>query len=120
MNNKAKAQYHTHKHVLAVARSVLVDAITLFIRTVIMLYHAFTSKNCSNAHRLAIYGVFVYLFIPADLLHDLTPTLGYVDDGLLIIAAIASLLSCVDLNIRIAAKNKTYKLMAKWFHRSAP
>ncbi|MEO2279697.1 YkvA family protein [Pseudoalteromonas pernae] len=119
MNNKAKAHYRAHKHLLAMVRSVIFDMCAATVRITMLLYHAFTSSNCTSTHRLAIYGAFVYLFIPADLLHDLTPTLGYIDDGLLIIAAVVSLFSCMDLNIRIKAKNKTTKLMEKWFHTSA-
>lgn len=91
----------------------LLRLVCSIVRPLLLLSYAFTSSRCTALHRSAIYGVFVYVFIPFDLIHDMAPRFGYVDDTLLVLAALSSLYCCIDLPIRIKVKQQCVNLMSK-------
>lgn len=77
------------------------------------LYYATEHKNCTLAHKTAIYGALGYLLTPIDAIPDLTPFLGYTDDISLIGAALIAVASCIDDGVKYQAKNRVGRLLGE-------
>lgn len=76
------------------------------------LYYATEHKDCTLAHKTAIYGALGYLISPIDAIPDLTPILGYTDDIGLIGAALIAVASCIDESVIEQAKSKVENLFS--------
>jgi len=77
----------------------------------LQLYFAYHSKNASAADKAIIIGALAYLISPIDVIPDITPVIGYSDDAGVIIAALASIASCIDDEVKAKAQSK----LNKWF-----
>lgn len=77
------------------------------------LYYATEHKNCSFAHKTAIYGALGYLLTPIDAIPDLTPLLGYTDDIGLIGTALVAVGSCIDDGVKYQAKDRVSRLLGE-------
>ncbi|SBS33731.1 putative N-acetyltransferase YjaB [Marinomonas aquimarina] len=77
------------------------------------LYYATEHKNCTLAHKTAIYGALGYLLTPIDAIPDLTPFLGYTDDISLIGAALIAVASCIDESVKHKAKHRVSRLLGE-------
>lgn len=75
------------------------------------LYYATEHKNCTFAHKTAIYGALGYLLAPIDAIPDLTPLLGYTDDVGLIGTALVAVASCIDEGTKHKAKDRVGRLL---------
>ncbi|MBM6551492.1 GNAT family N-acetyltransferase [Marinomonas ostreistagni] len=89
----------------AIGRSGLEKAFTL--------YYATEHKNCTLAHKTAIYGALGYLLTPIDAIPDLTPVLGYTDDIGLIGTALLAVNSCIDDGVKHQAKDRVGRLLGE-------
>lgn len=77
------------------------------------LYYATEHKNCTFAHKTAIYGALGYLLTPIDAIPDLTPLLGYTDDIGMIGAALVAVGSCIDDGVKHQAKDRVGRLLGE-------
>lgn len=77
------------------------------------LYYATEHKDCTLAHKTAIYGALGYLLTPIDAIPDLTPFLGYSDDISLISAALIAVASCIDDGVKAQARNRVSRLLGE-------
>lgn len=77
------------------------------------LYYATEHKNCTLAHKTAIYGALGYLLTPIDAIPDLTPFLGYTDDISLISAALIAVASCIDDGVKGQTKQRVSRLLGE-------
>ncbi|CUB05110.1 N-acetyltransferase [Marinomonas fungiae] len=77
------------------------------------LYYATEHKDCTLAHKTAIYGALGYLLTPIDAIPDLTPFLGYSDDISLIGGALIAVASCIDDGVKYKAKNRVSRLLGE-------
>ena len=76
------------------------------------LYYATEHKDCTLAHKTAIYGALGYLISPIDAIPDLTPILGYTDDIGLIGTALVAVASCIDEGVIEQAQRKVENLLS--------
>ncbi|EIO5099427.1 MULTISPECIES: YkvA family protein [Vibrio harveyi group] len=76
------------------------------------LYYATEHKDCTLAHKTAIYGALGYLISPIDAIPDLTPILGYTDDIGLIGTALVAVASCIDDGVIEQAQQKVENLLS--------
>ena len=80
------------------------------LEQVFRLYYGLESDNCTTTHRATIYGALAYLVSPIDIIHDLTPILGYTDDMAVIAAALVAVAGCIDDAVKGKAKEKVDEL----------
>ncbi len=80
------------------------------VYNVLLLYYAMQSGRVSVREKALIIGALGYFILPADMLPDVTPLVGYTDDAAILLAVL-KLLSCVDDDVKNEAKRK----LRDWF-----
>lgn len=82
---------------------------TIYI--VLLLYYALQSDKISVKHKALIYGALGYFILPADLVPDFIPAVGFTDDFAALFTALTSMAMCIDSEIKERAKEKLHE----WF-----
>ncbi|KQX55669.1 YkvA family protein [Paenibacillus sp. Root444D2] len=72
----------------------------------LLLFYALESPKTPLRAKVQIYGALGYLILPLDLLPDLLPIVGYVDDLSALGLALASVARSIDDDVKRKAKNK--------------
>jgi uncharacterized membrane protein YkvA (DUF1232 family) len=72
----------------------------------LLLFYAVESPKTPLRAKVQIYGALGYLILPLDLLPDLLPIVGYVDDLSALGLALASVARSIDDDVKRKAKNK--------------
>lgn len=72
----------------------------------LLLFYALESPKTPIRAKVQIYGALGYLILPLDLLPDLLPIVGYVDDLSALGLALASVARSIDDDVKRKAKNK--------------
>lgn len=78
---------------------------------ILTLYYALQDPNLSKADRMLIYGALGYLILPADLIPDLTPLLGFTDDAAALMVVIKK------IKISEETKAKAREKLGEWFDK---
>lgn len=76
-----------------------------------LLYYALDSPSLSLKERALVLGALGYLILPADLVPDFIPMLGYTDDAAAIYAVIKKIGKAVDDSVKMKAEAKTIELL---------
>lgn len=76
------------------------------IYVVLILYYTLQKPEIPKAAKLTIAGALGYFILPVDLIPDLMPGVGYVDDFSVLMAAIFQVLVHIDEDVKNQAKNK--------------
>jgi len=74
------------------------------------LFYAMKMGKLSVGQVAIVVGALGYFISPLDLLPDLTPLVGYVDDAAVLAAAVATISACTDPQVVQAAKDKLKEL----------
>jgi uncharacterized membrane protein YkvA (DUF1232 family) len=72
----------------------------------LLLFYAVESPKTPLRAKVQIYGALGYLILPLDIVPDLLPIVGYVDDLSALGLALASVAQNIDDNVKLKAKNK--------------
>ena len=91
------------KFALKIGEPVVYDALLLF--------YLLKSPSCPVQQKALILGALGYLILPADLVPDVIPLLGFTDDA----AAIATVIKVVKNNITPEIENQARKKLSEWF-----
>lgn len=81
------------------------------VRMSLRLYYALDNPETPGWAKGVIYGALGYLIMPADVVPDLVPMVGYVDDMGVLAAAVATLAKYIDEEVRRRADEK----WRQWF-----
>ncbi len=74
------------------------------IYPVLLLYNLFKSPQTSAKEKMLIVAPIAYFVMPADLIPDLAPMLGFADDGLALSASIKTLAGAITTDIQEQTK----------------
>lgn len=91
------------KFALKIGEPVVYDALLLF--------YLLKSPSCPVQQKALILGALGYLILPADLVPDVIPLLGFTDDA----AAIATVIKVVKNNITPEIENQAREKLSEWF-----
>ncbi|MBP1964762.1 YkvA family protein [Paenibacillus aceris] len=72
----------------------------------LLLFYAVESPKTPLRVKVQIYGTLGYLILPLDLVPDLLPIVGYVDDLSALGLALAVVAKSIDEDVKLKAKNK--------------
>jgi len=81
------------------------------IEKALWLYYAAQSDQTPTWAKTVIYGALGYFILPIDIIPDITPVIGYVDDFGALSAVIATIYIYIDENVKILASQK----LKDWF-----
>lgn len=84
------------------------------IYNALKLYYALQSTDTPGWAKTVILGALGYFIAPIDLIPDVVPAGGYVDDAGVIVAALLTVATCITPAIKAEAKRK----MKEWFGES--
>ncbi|MBA2942817.1 DUF1232 domain-containing protein [Paenibacillus sp. CGMCC 1.16610] len=76
------------------------------IYSCLLLYYAVESPRTPLKAKVQIYGTLGYLILPLDLIPDLLPIVGYVDDLSALGLALAVVAKNIDDDVKLKAKSK--------------
>ena len=77
----------------------------------LLLYYALDSTSLSVKDRALIIGALGYFILPLDLVSDLMPAIGFLDDAAILLAIIKLLIVGIDNKVIALAKGK----LSQWF-----
>ncbi|MBQ1717600.1 MAG: DUF1232 domain-containing protein [Bacteroidales bacterium] len=77
----------------------------------LVLYEVLVDKATPAKYRAVIAGALGYFILPADILPDLIPAIGYADDWAALLAAVVYVSKAVTPEIKAKAKFR----LTKWF-----
>ena len=83
------------------------------IYPVLLLYNLFKSPQTSAKDKMLIVAPLAYFVMPADLIPDVIPALGFADDGLAIIASIKTLAASITTEIQEQTKTLCENLLGE-------
>ena len=72
-----------------------------------LLFQALTGKHISHYHRTLVLGAIVYFISPIDLIPDLTPVVGYLDDYAVVTMVLTSISPVLAKTVEGAKKKPT-------------
>lgn len=105
-----KGQYDEQALMTKISRFAK-DAGLKAIYNVLILYNTFISKNTSIATKAMIVGALGYFICPLDVIPDLMPGLGYMDDMSALAFTVNKIITSITPEIRKTAKEQ----LKKWF-----
>lgn len=76
------------------------------VYTCLLLYYALQNPEMPAKTRAMIMGALGYFILPVDLIPDITPVVGYGDDGAVLMAAVLAAAVYIDEDVRNKAKKK--------------
>lgn len=76
------------------------------IERVLLLYYAMKKPDCPAWAKATIIGALAYFIMPADLVPDILPMIGYTDDLAVLASAIATVISLIDDDVRLKAAKR--------------
>lgn len=79
----------------------------------LLLFYALDSPKTSLKAKIQIYGALGYLILPLDLVPDLLPVVGYVDDLGALGLALGAVAMSIDQEVKDRAKNKLKDLFGE-------
>ena len=77
----------------------------------LLLYYALDSTSLSVKDRALIIGALGYFILPLDLVSDLMPAIGFLDDAAILLAIVKLLIVGIDNKVIALAKGK----LSQWF-----
>lgn len=77
----------------------------------LLLYYAFRSPDTPKKAKMTIAGALGYLILPADVIPDIVPMVGFADDSAVIIYAVYQVWSHIDEQVKVKAKSRMKKLL---------
>ena len=77
----------------------------------LLLYYALDSTSLSVKDRALIIGALGYFILPLDLVSDLMPAIGFLDDAAILLAIVKLLIVGIDNKVVALAKGK----LSQWF-----
>ena len=77
----------------------------------LLLYYALDSTSLSVKDRTLIIGALGYFILPLDLVSDLMPAIGFLDDAAILLAIVKLLIVGIDNKVITLAKGK----LSQWF-----
>lgn len=103
-------QYSEEKFWIKIA-NVAKNAGIKVIYMALLLYYALDSTSLSVKDRALIIGALGYFILPLDLVSDLMPAIGFLDDAAILMAIIKLLIVGIDNKVIALAKGK----LSQWF-----
>ncbi|WP_105258628.1 DUF1232 domain-containing protein [Pseudoalteromonas sp. T1lg88] len=100
-------------HGVQAATSWLCNLAHAVLARILLLYYAISGDTCTPLHRLALCATLAYVAFPYDLITDTYPSLGLLDDILLLAVAAVSLLAFIDARVKVLAELKAHQLLLK-------
>lgn len=79
----------------------------------LLLYYALDSPSMTLKDRAMVLGALGYLILPADLIPDFLPVVGYTDDAAALYAVLKNLGKVVDDMVKAKARAKTVELLGE-------
>ena len=103
-------QYSEEKFWIKISK-VAKNAGIKVIYMALLLYYALDSTSLSVKDRALIIGALGYFILPLDLVSDLMPAIGFLDDAAILLAIIKLLIVGIDNKVIALAKGK----LSQWF-----
>lgn len=79
----------------------------------LLLFYAFKSPQTPKSAKLTIAGALGYLILPIDLIPDMLPVVGFMDDAAVIVSALYRVISHIDTPMKIKAHEQMKKLFGE-------
>ena len=89
------------------------DAGVKVIYSGLLLYYAFESQNTPKKAKAIIIGALGYLILPVDVVTDLLPVIGFVDDLGVLAYALAQVALSIDDQVKQKAREKLKDLFGE-------
>lgn len=86
------------------------------VEKALWLYYAARNPATPAWARSVIYGALGYFIFPLDVVADITPLAGYVDDLAVLAAAVATVILYIDAEVKEKAAGK----LREWFREIEP
>ena len=83
----------------------------------LLLYFSAQRKETPTWAKATIYGALGYLIAPIDTIPDLTPFLGYSDDLTIIVAAVATVVSYINEDVKAQADQMFEKIFKEKYQK---
>ena len=81
------------------------------IYAALLLYYALQSSAVSAKEKAMIIGALGYFILPVDIVNDLIPGVGYLDDTAILVAVVKLLIDAINQDVTCQAKAK----LSQWF-----
>lgn len=81
------------------------------VEKALWLYFAAQRPETPRWAKATVYGALAYFIVPLDAIPDLAPIAGYTDDLSVLLLAVGTIARHIDE----AVKEKTRRLLARWF-----
>ena len=81
------------------------------VEKILLLFYAAQRPETPLWAKTVIYGALAYLILPADVIPDIIPVTGYVDDLGTVAAALSTIALYINSEVKAAAKQK----VTEWF-----
>lgn len=81
------------------------------VEKILLLFYAAQRPETPLWAKTVIYGALAYLILPADVIPDIIPVTGYVDDLGTVTAALSTIALYINSEVKAAAKQK----VTEWF-----
>ncbi|WP_262966826.1 YkvA family protein [Methylobacter psychrophilus] len=77
----------------------------------LMLYYALQNPQIPARAKAVIYGALGYLIMPLDVIPDVIPVVGFIDDIGILASAVVMVSLYIDAEVKVKAKQK----VGEWF-----
>lgn len=90
-------------------KKVAMEAGVKVVYSGLILYYALQSPKTPLKAKIQIYGALGYLILPLDIVPDLIPVVGYLDDLGALMLAVGAVAMSIDNDVKHKAKDKLVK-----------
>jgi len=113
MDNSKYEKYFSNDGFWAKLKKGAKDAGIKVIYTGLLLFYALDSKKTPLKAKVQIYGALGYLILPLDLVPDMLPAIGYVDDLGALALALGAVAKSIDDEVKQKAKAKLHEFFGE-------
>lgn len=86
------------------------------LHAALVLFYTLKDPSLPKQDRMIILGALGYLILPADLIPDIIPVVGFADDAAIIIAAVGKVINSVSDESKV----KAHQQLKAWFKEAYP
>ncbi|MBP1157626.1 MULTISPECIES: YkvA family protein [unclassified Paenibacillus] len=106
MDNSKYEKHYSETRLWSKLGKYAKDAGMKVVYSGLLLYYALESPRIPLKAKIQIYGALGYLILPLDIVPDILPVVGYVDDLGALMLAVGAVAMNMDHDVKQKAKNK--------------
>lgn len=106
MDNSKYQKHYSADRFWSKLKKYAIDAGMKVVYSGLLLFYALESPKTPRKAKIQIYGALGYLILPIDIVPDVLPVVGYVDDLGALMLAIGAVSMSIDRTVKEKAKNK--------------